>query len=234
MHLPLRVLSHLLISFSLQEGVWGAWVCIDSSTQVAWSGPGVGMVMICEMITASKFWSHQNIIKKKIFAHSMRLSNQYHTYSLTGGANWDWSPHVNYTGHVKLGIETTTGRATWQKKQTALNNHKGRNEWWQRTRRQRAGPTAVATAGDAGRHGSRPSRSWRTRGAAGGETLAVTRGQPVGEWLSEMRGPRFGIWCACSCVGVCPSVLLHYSNFIARSTRQWWEKKNLSSERWRE
>lgn len=32
-----------------------------------------------------------------------------------------------------------------------INRHKCMNEWWQRTLRQRAGPTAVAAAGDAGR-----------------------------------------------------------------------------------
>jgi len=128
----------------------------------------------------------------------MRLSNQYYRWGqlrLEPACQWHWTRKAgHWNGHRHNHMA---------KKQTALNNHKDRNEWWQRTRRQRAGPTAVAVVGDAGRHGSRPSRSWRTRGGAGGETLAVTRGQPVGEWLSEMRGPRFGIWCACSCVGVC-------------------------------
>jgi hypothetical protein len=172
-----------------------------SSTQVAWSR---GMVMICEMITAAKFWSHQNNNKKKdartfdAFIKPVLYPVTYRRgqLRLEPACQWHWTRKArHWNGHRQNHMA---------KIQTALNNHKGRNEWWQRTRRQRAGPTAVAAVGDAGRHGSRPSRSWRTPGGAGGETLAVTRGQPAGEWLSEMRGPRFGIWSACSCVGVCP------------------------------
>jgi hypothetical protein len=46
-----------------------------------------------------------------MLAESMRLS--YPSTDMWG--HFGWSPHVKYTGHIKLGIQMARGRTTWQK-----------------------------------------------------------------------------------------------------------------------
>lgn len=112
--------------------------------------------MICEMITAAKFWSHQKITIKK--DGSSHIPYVYQTSTVSS----HWLVEPTEAG-ARMSITQDTRKSYmyiymhWKDQRQAephgkeINRHKCMNEWWQRTLRQRAGPTAVAAAGDAGR-----------------------------------------------------------------------------------